>query len=371
LEDILVEKINIFEPFLGNPDKERFLSAMRSQPVDRVPNFEVLIEDKHVEKILGKYAGNTLAIGGDPAKGAGQEGRPMYPDDFLDFCEVIGQDVMCFEAGFWTPFKKYDENGNLVQVIDKSIKTRKDYGELILDGDIQIENAVKYVKEYKEAIEKRNSKIGLIPSYGCLMQTLYEFLVGMNDFMMLVYEDPELVEEMLEVSTLHFSKTTDELVKAGVDAIGIGDDVAFKTGLFIPPKIMKKIWIPRLARIIEPAVRKGVPVLFHSDGKVDDIVEDLIEIGVNTLHPLDPYGIDYADYKKRFGARISFAGNMDIEFPLSKGTTAEVEADVKKHMDVLKPGGGYIATCSHSIVNYIPYENFVAYINAIHKYGIY
>lgn len=129
--------------------------------------------------------------------------------------------------------------------------------------------------------------------------------------------------------------------------------------------------VPRLARIIAPAVSTEVPVLFHSDGKVDDIVEDLIEMGVNTLNPLDPYGIDYRDYKKRYGNRISFAGNVDIEFPLSKGTPQDIDTDVKNHMDVLKTGGGYIATCSHSIVNYIPHENFIAYINAIHKYGMY
>jgi len=367
----LAEGRSVFVSFKGESDKERFISAMLGKPVDRVPNFEVLIEDIHVEKILGKFAGNTLAIGGDPAKGAGQEGRPMYPDDFMDLCEIIGQDIMCFEAGFWTPFKKYDENGKLFQVIDRSIKTRKDFEELILDGQSQINNAVGYVNEYKEAIKKRNSKIGIIPSYGCAMQTLYEFLVGMNDFMMLVYEEQDLVDDMLEVSTVHFAKMTEALVKAGVDAIGIGDDVAFKTGLFLPPKIMKNIWVPRLARIIAPAVSAGVPVLFHSDGKVDDIVEDFIEMGVNTLNPLDPYGIDYRDYKKRYGNRISFAGNVDIEFPLSKGTPGDVEADVRKHMEVLKPGYGYIATCSHSIVNYIPHENFIAYINAIHKYGMY
>lgn len=367
----MAEGRSVFKSFKGESDKERFISAMFRKPVDRVPNFEVLIEDMHVEKILGKFAGNTLAIGGDPAKGAGNEGRPMYPDDFMDMCEIIGQDIMCFEAGFWTPFKKYDESGNLVQVIDKSVKTRKDFEELILDGQPQIDNAVGYVNEYKEAIKKRNSKIGITPSYGCAMQTLYEFLVGMNDFMMLVYEEPDLVDDMLEVSTVHFAKMTEALVKAGVDAIGIGDDVAFKTGLFLPPKIMKNIWVPRLARIIEPAVSAGVPVLFHSDGKVDDIVEDLIEMGVNTLNPLDPYGIDYRDYKKRYGSRISFAGNVDIEFPLSKGTPQDIDTDVKNHMDVLKPGGGYIATCSHSIVNYIPHENFIAYINAIHKYGMY
>ncbi|MHB9128825.1 MAG: uroporphyrinogen decarboxylase family protein, partial [Candidatus Humimicrobiaceae bacterium] len=85
----------------------------------------------------------------------------------------------------------------------------------------------------------------------------------------------------------------------------------------------------------------------------------------------EPYGINYADYKKRFGARISFAGNVDIEFPLSKGTPEDIESDIKKHMEILKPGYGYIAACSHSIVNYIPHENFIAYINTIHKYGKY
>lgn len=95
------------EPYGGEPDKERILSAFQRKHSDRVPNFENLIEDKHVEKLLGRYAGNTLAIGGDPAKGAGAKtGRPMHPDDYIDLCEAIGQDAMRFEAGFWTPFKK-------------------------------------------------------------------------------------------------------------------------------------------------------------------------------------------------------------------------------------------------------------------------
>ncbi|MCL5772543.1 MAG: hypothetical protein M1479_09790, partial [Actinobacteria bacterium] len=179
----MVTEANLFNSYLGEPDKLRFVSAMRREPVDRVPNFEVLIEDRHVEKILGKYAGNTLAIGGDPAKGAGQEGRPMYPDDYIDICNIIGQDIMSMDAGLWTPFKKYDLSGKLIQVSDKSVKNKKDFNELILDSEDQINNTVKYVKEYKDAIKRRNSKIGIMPAYGCIMQTLYEFVVGMNDFM--------------------------------------------------------------------------------------------------------------------------------------------------------------------------------------------
>ncbi len=361
-----------FEPYIGEPDKERLLAAIRREPVDRVPNIDNLIEEKHVEKILGKHAGNTLAYGGNPAKGIqAEEIRPMYPDDFLDLCYVIGQDVIFFDAGMWTPFKRKNSEGKLVQVADKSIKNRKDFQKVILDPRPQLHNAIKYLKEYKEAVRKRDSKIGVGASYGCMMQTLYEFIVGMNDFMMMCYEDRGLVEDMLEISTDHFARITEILVKSGVDFIFIGDDVAFKTGLFLPPKLMKEIWVPRMARIMEPAAEAGVAIIFHSDGKIDELVEDLIHMGVDCINPLDPYGIDYRDYKKRFGSRVALCGNIDIEFPLAKGTPEDVEKDVIEHMEVLKPGFGYISDSSHSIVDYIPHQNYIAYINSVHKYGKY
>jgi uroporphyrinogen-III decarboxylase len=360
------------EPYVGEPDVQRLLAAFKREPVDRVPNLEILYEDQHVEKFLGKFAGNTLAYGGDPAKGAdAEQGRPMYPNEFLDLCEMIGQDALLFDAGLWTPYKRKDKNGNLVPAYSRDVKTRADYEELILDSDGQIADLKKYLKEYKDAIAARNSKIGVAGLYGCISQTLYEFTVGMNDFMMMVYEDRELVDQMLEEATVHFVKTTKALVDGGADFIFPADDVAFKTGLFIPPKLMKEMWVPRMARIMEPAVNAGVPVMFHSDGKIDDIVEDLIEMGLDCLNPMDPYGVDYTDYKARYGDRLCLSGNVDIEFPLSKGTPEDVDADVKKHMDILKSGYGYVATVSHSVVNYISHENVIAYLNAIHKYGKY
>jgi len=119
-----------------------------------------------------------------------------------------------------------------------------------------------------------------------------------------------------------------------------------------------------------PAIA-GKPILFHSDGKIDDAVEILLEMGVDCLNPMDPSGIDYRDYKRRYGDRVTLSGNIDITWPLVKGTPEDVEWDVKEHIDALKPGGRWIAGSSHSIVNYIPHENFVAMINAIHKYGEY
>jgi len=228
-----------------------------------------------------------------------------------------------------------------------------------------------YVREYRKALDESGTKIGLCVLHSAYFQTLYEFMIGLEDCMTMVYEDRDFIEELLEISSKYWTQFVKRAVDEGVDFIWPADDVAFKTGLFLPPKIMKEMWLPHLKRIIEPALNAGKPVMFHSDGKIDDIVPWLIDIGVDCIHPLDPYGIDYREYKKKFGDRLCLAGNIDIEFPLAHGTPEEVENDVKEHMETLKPGGGYVACSSHSIVNYIPHENYMAMINAIHKHGSY
>ncbi len=79
-------------------------------------------------------------------------------------------------------------------------------------------------------------------------------------------------------------------------------------------------------------------------------------MGVDCLNPMDPSGIDYRDFKRRYGHRVSLSGNIDITWPLVRGTPEDFERDVRQHADVLKPGGRWIAGSSHSIVNYIPHE---------------
>ena len=362
-----------FEPYSGEPDVQRLLDAFRRKKVDRVPNFEVLIEDRHVEKMLGRYAGNTLAIGGDPAKGVDESAgaRPMHPEDYIEICKIIGQDAIIVES-IWTPFKKRKEDGSLGLIADRSIKSQRDFEEKVLPpGDDEIEERMRYVREYRRVIDASGTKIGFCVLLAAYFQTLYEFMIGMEDCMTMVYEQRDFIEELLEISSSYWVKFVKRALEEGVDFIWPADDVAFKTGLFLPPKIMKEMWLPHIARIIEPAVSTGKPVMFHSDGRIDDIVPWLVGIGVDCIHPLDPYGIDYREYKKKFGGMVCLAGNIDVEYPLAHGNPEDVEKDVKEHMEVLKPGGGYVASCSHSIVNYIPHENYIAMINAIHRYGSY
>lgn len=360
-----------FKDYVGEPDIDRLIRAFRGQEIDRVPNLEILIEEKHVSRILGKFAGSTLCSSGNPPKeisGDYRKLRPMYAEDYVEVCKVIGQDAIILE-NLWIAYKKYDKEENLVQVADRSIKNSKCFKELKRPGYEEIAEKIRYIREYKEAV--KGTRIGVGVMFGALMQAFYEFIVGMDDFMLLCYEDITLVEEMLEDATLFWIEFVKAIVKEKIDFIWPADDIAFKTGTFLPPDLMRKIWVPRMERILAPAVKSKIPIIFHSDGKIDELVPDLINIGVDCIHPLDPYGIDYKDYKKKFGNNITLAGNIDIEFPLSKGTPDDVKKDVKKHMDALKPGYGYIAGSSHSIVNYIPEKNFIALINAIHTYGLY
>lgn len=360
-----------FEPYIGKPDKQRLIATYRGEKTDRVPNFEVLIEDQHVAKMLGREVGNTLSADGDPAKGADDSSggiRPMYPADYIDLCHVIGQDAILLES-IWTPIKQKKPDGTLAPFFDKSFKSREDLKRIVWPGEEDLNRTLGFVQEYVDAV--KGTDLGVVYLSGAIFQTLYEFVVGFHDFMIMSVDDEELVRELLERSADYYVELHKRAIDIGIDVLWTADDFAYKTGSMLPPDQFERIWRKPMERMIRPALDAGIPLKFHSDGKLDDALEMIIDMGFDCLNPLDPYGIDYRDYKKRYGDRITFSGNVDIEFPLVRGTPEDVEKDVKEHCEVMMKGGRYEASSSHSVVNYIPHENFITMINAFHKYGRY
>jgi uroporphyrinogen-III decarboxylase len=356
--------------FRGAANIERLKAVLRGELPDRVPNFEILIEDQHVERLLGRKAGNTLGVGGDPAKGsqAGEGARPMLAADYLELCQIIGQDAIALEA-LWTPIKQRLSDGSIRLLNDRSFKTRHDLDRVLWPGENDLEERLRYVREY--VATARGTGIGVIFVGGCIWQTLYEFVIGLHDAMIMMVEEPELFDELMARSADYFVDLVGRVIAEGVDVLMLADDFAFNKGMFVEPRRFERQWRPHFDRVVAPARQAGVPVIFHSDGRIDDAVEMLLDMGVSCLTPMDPSGIDYRDYKKRYGHRVCLHGNIDLRWPLAQGTPADVEQDVVAHMEALKPGGRWIAGSSHSIVNYIPYENFAAMINAIHRYGMY
>jgi len=193
------------DPYPGRPDKGRLISCMRGEKVDRVPNFEILIEDRHVEKLLGRKAGNTLGVGGDPAKGskAGEGIRPMYAKDYIELCEIIGQDAIAMEA-FWTPIKTVKPDGSVGLLNDRSFRGKSDLERIIWPGEEDMEERLQYVREYAEAT--KGTDIGVILAGACIFQTLYEFVIGMHDCMVMLLEERELFEELMSRSADYFAE---------------------------------------------------------------------------------------------------------------------------------------------------------------------
>ena len=358
------------EQFCGESDIERLTATLRGKKTDRVPNFEILIEDKHVEKLLGRKAGNTLGVEGNPAEGSQAAGdiRPMYPEDYIELCQMIGQDAIVVET-FYAPIKQRTPDGGVAPLNDRSLKTRSDLDRVIWPDESDIEHRLQYIREYVAAA--KDSRIGVIFSGACIWQNLYEFAIGLHDCLIMMIEDPEFFEELMTRVTDWFVELIERALGEGVDVFYPADDIAYNKGLFVAPETFERLWRPHYERILAPALKAGLPIMFHSDGKIDDVMDMLLDMGMDCVTPMDPSGIDYRDYKKRYGRRVTLHGNIDITWPLVGGTPADVEKDVKDHMDVLAPGGRWIAGSSHSVVNYIPHENFVAMINAIHKYGTY
>lgn len=85
--------------------------------------------------------------------------------------------------------------------------------------------------------------------------------------------------------------------------------------------------MPRLRRVFEPPTRKGIPILFHSDGNIEALIPDLLEMGIAALNPIEPYGMDIRQIKKRYGRNLTLVGNLDVGGNLSEGTPDDVRAE--------------------------------------------
>lgn len=157
------------------------------------------------------------------------------------------------------------------------------------------------------------------------------------------------------------------------DAVWITDDVAGQDGMIISPEFYRRTVKPVQARLIKALKELGVDVVFHSCGAITEVLNDFIEIGATVLHPiqLNAKGIDRRILKRDFGASIVFwGGGIDVEL-MRSGTKEEISNAVKKALDILAPGGGFVFTPTHCIQPGTPPENIMCMVETLQEYGRY
>jgi uroporphyrinogen decarboxylase len=181
-------------------------------------------------------------------------------------------------------------------------------------------------------------------------------------------ERPEFVEELLDRVLYEWNlPIIEQQLALGVDGFYFADDWGSKTGLIFSPAMWRRFIKPRLAVMYQRCREAGAVVGQHSDGAVGDLFPDLIEIGLQVFNPLSPSVMDPRTYKGTYGERLTFYGGIDVERTLPFGTPEEVREEMRSMAEIMGRGGGYILQSSHTILEDVPLENIVAYIEEVHR----
>jgi len=194
-------------------------------------------------------------------------------------------------------------------------------------------------------------------------------LRGFQNFMADLVERPALVEYLLDQLTAVTIHNALILTRAGVDILLLDDDVAMPTGLIIGLHTWRRYFKPRLADIIRLArqVNPDLIIFYHSDGDFSALLPDLVEIGVHVINPVQPDCMDALAIKQQYGDRLALWGTVGSADLWQHGAPHHIWAEVRHRIATLGPAGLLLAPAYD--IDFAPFENIVAFVEAVGKYG--
>ena len=202
---------------------------------------------------------------------------------------------------------------------------------------------------------------------------IFEDLKQLMGFETLAYataDDPGLVDDILEQLT-RIAEYTIGLAAAhpATGAVFYGEDMGFNSGTLLSPAFMKEHVIPRHKRIADACHRHGKPFLLHSCGKVNALMDDLIDVvGIDAKHSFEDKILPVEECYALWGDRIAIIGGVDMDL-LSRGSEEEVRARTRQILEACAPGGGYCMGSGNSVANYVKIENYYAMIDETRKWN--
>lgn len=185
-----------------------------------------------------------------------------------------------------------------------------------------------------------------------------------------------LMEKITEHKMQYWGKALDT-VGDNVLVVSEADDLATQRGLLCSPKMYKEMVHPyhkQLFEFIKERAQAPVYIFYHTCGACKPLIPYLIEEGVDILNPVQvsAQGIDTSALKQEFGKDLTFwGGGVDTQHVLPFGTPRKVRDEVKKRIDDLAPGGGFVFNTVHNVQSDVPPENFMAMWETLQEYGVY
>ncbi len=322
--------------------RERVLTALRRGQPDRVPWIEGGVDLPMQRTLMGRA-------------------------DFLpeDLANTLGLDNLI--ADFLPPiFAEVETHDDVPFIGAPLLRTRADLDSMIFPDP---EDPALYAAA--EEMVRRNNGRYAVAAKMRLGASPTLLGLGLEGFSYALADDPGFVETILGRYADWSIAVIRHLREVGVDYVWTFDDMAYKTAPMFSPKTLRQIFMPHLRSVADAIKGEGFPWIFHSDGNLMRILDDLLTLGMDGLHPLEPGAMDIEAIKRNYGDRLCLIGNIDLHYTLTRGTPAEVEDEVRRRIEIVGKGGGYMISSANSITFYCKVENVWAMAAAIRKYGAY
>jgi len=355
--------------------RERVLAALHRQQPDRVPWMENDIEEELQVKIMGGRTDFTPlelceklgldAFGahypmGQVADGQGLVTKETYKESYYYPNKV----TFDFFPPWIAQMGKDPATGRTY--IEKGLLTSWDslklFDEFLPDPHhpARYERVAEWIKKYRgdRAVFAR-IRLGASSTIESM---------GLEAFSYAQIDDPKLISEVHRRFSEWSAAVVEHLNEMDFDFFWANDDLAGNHGPFMSPKVFRELMLPHMKMVAEK-IKK--PWIFHSDGNLLPIMDDLLSLGMTAIHPIQPAAMDIGEVKRRYGDKVCIVGNIDLDYTLPMGTEEEVEAEVRDRIMTAGPGGGYIISSANSLTAYCKVENVFAMARAIKKYGKY
>ena len=202
-------------------------------------------------------------------------------------------------------------------------------------------------------------------------------LVGMENLFYKMYDNLELVNAVTSHVVDFYAEVSRRIFEEAGDAIDIffiGNDFGSQNGPQLGEELFGRFILPHLERLIDLGHSYGLKVMLHCCGGFAPLIPSMIEAGLDGLHAVQPHchGMDLQSLKDNYGQKILFNGCIDSQSVLIEGTPDYVREKTREVIDIMKPGGGFVAGASHDyILEETPLENVLAMFDTIREYGVY
>ena len=328
--------------------RERILAVMNGRIPDRPPWQEIGFHTDIAGKVTGKKLARSNS-GFHPDHDIEQ--YKVELDGLIEAAQIVGLDVLWLKhwdcAGFAGPKGDSYDAG--------TIKTADDWKKATQTAPaVRASSWYQCVDIFVEKVRQTDLAMGFETAFGFESTCA---AIGFKDFCLLVHDNPDILISVLEWFVERGQQNVRDFLQYEPDLVLLGDDIAFGQGPFVSPEHFRTIFLPRMKQVADECKR---PWIYHSDGNLMPVIEDLLTMGMTALHPIEPYGtMDICEVKRLYGDRLVFSGNLDMNV-IGLGTTQDIEKGVRSLFETVGANGRWILSSSNSIDKGANIENVIA-----------